>query len=83
MSTFYLVQWSNVWNRSGGLHGDSGTLAHLADTANVRGVTLCGKRFPADKGHAGGMTRCCKKCLKKSGLASVRELPWIRSVEEE
>lgn len=82
MSNLYLVQWSNVWNRSAGLHGDAGTLAHLADSATVRGVTLCGKAFPADKGHAGGMTRICKKCRAKAAGVSLNGLPWIRSVED-
>lgn len=79
---FYIVQWSNVWNRSAGLHGDSGTLAHLTDSPKVRGTTLCGKSFPADKGHAGGVTRYCKKCVKAAAGADLRGLPFVRSVED-
>lgn len=85
MSQLYHVAWCNVWNRSAASHRDgAGTRLHLTDSASVRGKTLCGKTFPADKGYP-SWTRACQSCLKKAraaGVTTTRDLPWVRSVEE-
>ena len=82
----YVVAWCSVWNTSAGIHGDAGTLMHLTEASTLAGSTLCGKSFPADKGHAGGVTRYCKRCLKKAYAAGepqgfTRSLQFVRSEE--
>lgn len=68
------VAWTNVWNR----HSDGGTLIHLTN-GGISGITVCGREYPADKGHPVSW-RHCKICLKRASV-DVTKLEWVPSAE--
>lgn len=75
------VLWSNVWNwtHTGGI----ASRVHLTESKGLTGTTLCGKEFPAAKGHPSGYA-ACKACWKKAGLSAKewRGLPYVPSTVE-
>ena len=78
---FKQVLWSNVWNWTNG--SGHGSRVHLTEAAGLTGKTLCGKEFPAAKGHPAAQL-VCKRCLKKAGMtvAQTRDLLFVGSSED-
>lgn len=67
-------------------HDHAPTLQHLTADAGLRGKTLCGRKFPADKGQAQGW-KFCKRCVQKAyALGFVKgftkELDFVPSEED-
>lgn len=79
-----VVAWTNIWDRGAALHSDVGSLIHLTETEGVTGKTLCGREFPADKGHP-ATGRVCKRCwniAKKRELkVDIKQADWVPSRE--
>lgn len=59
------VMWCASVSYMAQLHGDYGTTVHLTFESGDAGKTLCGKKFPSDKGHPSA-NRMCKRCLKSA-----------------
>lgn len=59
-----LVTWCNLWNVIAANNGDGyGTKPHLTRMEGREGKTLCGKRYPREKGHPSTWgERLCKRC---------------------
>jgi hypothetical protein len=67
--TLRTVEWCNLWNYSAAYHSDGvGTKTHLTTAEGLAGKTLCGRRFPTDKGYPSNVG-FCKACLKKAYAA--------------
>ncbi len=60
-TTLRKVAWCSLWNRAAARNTDVGSLIHLTDAPGTTGKTLCGREYPADKGHPAA-ARLCKRC---------------------
>lgn len=63
MSGLRKVMWASGVSHMAQLHGDYGTTVHLTFETGASGKTLCGKKFPSEKGHPSA-NRMCKRCMK-------------------
>lgn len=91
MATLRKVAWCNLWNYARAMDTDTGSLIHLTTDPGLTGRTLCGRLYPADKGHP-WCGRLCKRCRARASQPTIgaavgtagwlTALPWIESREE-
>ena len=67
-------------------HDHAPTTQHLTAESGHSGKTLCGRKYPADKGDAQGF-KFCKKCVHKAYAMGfekgfTKELDFIPTYEE-
>jgi len=78
--TLRIVAWTNTWNRAAANHGDYGSLMHLTE-GGISGKTLCGRTYPASKGHPFS-PKLCKRCRAKVQSVDLKSLVWVPSRED-
>lgn len=58
------VSWRNIWNWTAKADG-YGSRTHLTESEGPSGKTLCGREFPAERGHSSSW-HFCRRCLNKA-----------------
>lgn len=61
----YAVMWCKNISVMAQLHGDYGTTLHMTTESATSGKTLCGRKYPVDKGYP-SWNRTCKRCKQKA-----------------
>lgn len=88
MSQLRNVAWCNLWTVGASYRGqETPGRVHITDAEGITGKTLCGRKFPANKGFPSAGRYCKRCCAAAYARGEVKgfskDLEWVPSEEYE